>query len=239
MSLLARDRDRLADAAAQLADDGAVVETASADVADPRQTARAIDGCVATQGPADVLVTSAGMVHPGRFVELDDDVFRRTMEVNYFGTLHAIRAVAPSMADRGRGSIVGISSAAGLFGVYGYTAYAASKFAVRGLLESLRQELRPHGVHVVCVFPADVDTDQLREENRLKPPETKAISGTVSPIEPQRVADAIVAAIMRGRSHVTTDLATAALDRLIGVARGVVYSMVDRKVDQTRSDSKG
>lgn len=138
------------------------------------------------------------------------------------------------MVDRGSGSIVGISSAAGLLGVFGYTAYAASKFAVRGLLESLRQELRPHGVHVACVFPADVDTDQLRHEEALKPPETKAVSGTVSPIPPERVANAIVEAIDKRRSHITTDLTTAAVDRLIGIARPLLYSVIDRKVESGR-----
>ena len=81
--------------------------------------------------------------HPGRFLELDDDVFRSQMELDYFGTLHAIRAVAPSMVERRRGTIVGVSSSAGLIGVYGYTAYGATKYAVRGLLDALRAEMRP------------------------------------------------------------------------------------------------
>ena len=68
------------------------------------------------------------------------------MRVNYFGTLYAVRAVAPAMVEARRGSIVTISSAAGLLGVFGYSAYGASKYAVRGLCDILRTELKPHGI---------------------------------------------------------------------------------------------
>ena len=86
------------------------------------------------------------------------------------------------MIERRRGSFVGVSSAAGLVGVFGYTAYAPTKFAVRGFLESLRGELLPYGIHVGCSFPPDTDTPQLEDENRYKPKETKAISGTIKPL---------------------------------------------------------
>ena len=92
------------------------------------------------------------------------------------------------MIERRRGSIVGVSSAAGLVGVFGYTAYAPTKFAVRGFLETLRGELAPYGIHVGCSFPPDTDTPQLADENRYKPKETKAISGTIKPLSAERVA---------------------------------------------------
>ena len=97
------------------------------------------------------------------------------MDVNYFGTLNAIKAVVPSMIERHHGIIVGVSSAAGILGMFGYTAYSPTKFAVRGLLESLRAEMKPHNVAVHCVFPADIDTPQLEFENRTKPNHQKPL----------------------------------------------------------------
>lgn len=73
-----------------------------------------------------------GPARPGHFLELSDEVFRSMIEVDYFGTLYAIRAVAPGMVSRGRGSIVAISSSTALLGFFGYSAYAPAKFAVRG-----------------------------------------------------------------------------------------------------------
>jgi 3-dehydrosphinganine reductase len=200
------------------------------DVADPSAVAAALDKLAMDAGPVDVLVTSAGQARPGRFLELDDEVFRRMMEVDYFGTLHAVRAVAPAMVDRGRGSIVAIASAAGLLGIYGYTAYSPAKFAVRGLMEALRDELKPHGVHVACVYPPDVDTPQLAEENQWKPAETAAIGGTIKPLDADKVAKVIVRAIERERFAVYPDHATALLAALGPLAAPIVRRMVDRKI---------
>jgi 3-dehydrosphinganine reductase len=156
------------------------------------------------------------------------------MEVDYFGTLHPVRAVAPGMVARGRGSIVAVSSAAGLLGIYGYTAYSPAKFAVRGLVQALRDELHPFGVHVGCVFPPDVDTPQLAEENRWKPAETAAIGGSIKPLTARRVAEAIVRAIERERFAVYPGAATALLAGLGPLAAPVLRRLVDRKVNATR-----
>ncbi|HEY4375788.1 MAG TPA: SDR family oxidoreductase, partial [Acidimicrobiales bacterium] len=172
VSILARGADRLERAADELRASGASVHTAACDVSQGPEVRDAIAGLEAAGGPCTVLVTSAGLARPGHFLELEDSVFREMIEVDYFGTLHAIRAVAPGMVERRAGSIVAIASAAGVLGIFGYTAYGPAKFAVRGLMESLRDELVPHGVHVACVFPPDVDTPQLADENRFKPAET-------------------------------------------------------------------
>ncbi|MEO6811990.1 MAG: SDR family NAD(P)-dependent oxidoreductase, partial [Isosphaeraceae bacterium] len=190
VTLIARNIDGLGAAATriQAAAPGAVVATTSVDVTDQPAVTAAVDRAIAESGPVDVLVCSAGITRPGRFLELDDDVFRSMIEVDYFGTLWPVRCVAPAMVERGQGSIVGISSAAGLVGVYGYSAYGAAKFAVRGLFESLRTELAPHGVHVGCVFPPDVDTPMLADEEAYKPAETKAIVGSINALTAEQVA---------------------------------------------------
>jgi 3-dehydrosphinganine reductase len=235
VSLIARDPGRLAAAARLVGEAGGTVRTAAADVSDQAAVTGALRRLADDAGPCDVLVTSAGQARPGHFLDLDDEIFRRMMEVDYFGTLYPIRAVVPTMVERGRGSIVAISSAAGLLGIYGYTAYSPAKFAVRGLMQSLRDELRPHGVHVGCVFPPDVDTPQLAEENLWKPAETAAIGGSIKPLTAERVARVTVRAIERERFAIYPDTATALLAGFGPIAAPVLRRLVDRKVRNARN----
>jgi 3-dehydrosphinganine reductase len=201
-----------------------------ADVGDRAAATAAVRACVAAHGPCDVLVTSAGIARPGYFTELDDDQFERHMRINYFGTLWPIRAVVPAMAARGHGSLVLISSAAALLGVFGYSAYGPSKYAVRGLAETLRTELRPRGIRVSCVYPTDVDTPQLAGEQPHKPAELRALSGTVRPIPPGQVADVILRAVLTGRARVHQDTSTRLLARLVTTAPAAAQLWMDRKV---------
>jgi len=238
VSLLARRPEVLESAAGRLAHSGVQVVTVAVDVADAAAVEHAFDEAVTGLGPVDVLVTCAGQARPGYFQDLEPSIFRSLMEVNYFGTLHAVRAVAPSMIERRRGSIVGVSSAAGLIGVFGYTAYGPTKFAVRGLFEALRAELRPYDVHVGCVFPPDVDTPQLEDEDRYKPAETRAISGAIKPISADAVATAIVSGIDRRRFSIIPDVQTRLLARIGGLVAGTLASSFDRKVARARSRSQ-
>jgi 3-dehydrosphinganine reductase len=228
VSLLARDEIRLAAAAGLV---GAVA-TASADVVDPVAVRTGVEELVAQAGPCDVLVTAAGSAHPGYFDRLEDSVFRDQMEVDYFGTLHAIRAVVPSMLDRGRGHLVAISSTAGLIGVFGYSAYSPAKYAVRGLAETLRPELAPHGIVVACAFPPDTRTPGLDAENELKPPETERISAAIKPREADDVARAIVRGIEKDKLVITADAQTAALARAAGLLGPYVRWAMDRQIRQ-------
>ncbi|MER5794029.1 SDR family oxidoreductase [Streptomyces sp. NPDC001980] len=230
VSLIARGPERLAEAAKDLSAAARV-----ADVSDQAALTRAIGELEEEQGrPCDVLVTSAGLARPGHFLELPDDVFRQMMEVDYFGTLYAIRAVAPGMVERGHGSVVAVSSAAGLIGIFGYSAYGPAKFAVRGLMESVRAELTPHGVHVGVVFPPDVDTPQLAEENQWKPAETRAVGGTIKPLTAEKVASAIVDGIDRGRFVICPDAGTRALARFGSILLPFLNREFDRKVRAVR-----
>ena len=235
VSLIARTASRLDSAAASIrsAHPGVTVRTASVDVAD-KDAIEAALAELTSDDPCDILITAAGLAHPGHFVELPDDLFRETMDVDYFGTLWPIRAVVPSMIDRRRGSVVAVSSAAGLVGIFGYTAYAPAKFAVRGLMEALRQELAPHGVHVGCVYPPDVDTPQLEYENRFKPAETRAISGSIKPLTAEAVAATIVEGIERRRFAIIPDAQTKLLARTVNLVPELFAAVFDRSVRRAR-----
>ncbi len=200
------------------------------DVSDRPAVTRAVAGAEARHGPCDLLVTSAGIVTPGRFWELADEEFSRHMDVNYLGTVWPVRAVVPGMMRRGRGTIVMISSFAGLLGVYGYGAYSPSKFAVRGLAETLRMELKPHGVHVAAVYPSDVDTPMLAAENELKPPETFAVSGNARMQSTDQVVDAILRGVRRRQATILCDRSSAAQAALAGAAPWLARAITDRSV---------
>jgi len=239
VSVLALDDGRLADTAAELEAAGVSHVALATDVADAGSVAVAVSRATEALGPCDALLTCAGIAHPGYFQQLDDAVFRSTMEIDYFGTLYALRAVVPAMVERGQGSVVGISSTAGLIGVFGYTAYSPPKFAVRGLLEVLRVELRPHGIHVGCVCPPDTDTPQLAYENQYKPAETFAISGAIKPFTPERVASSIVLGMERGRFLITPDWQGQVVARTTGLAREAWFAYFDARVRASRRAAGG
>jgi 3-dehydrosphinganine reductase len=157
------------------------------------------------------------------------------MELDYFGTLHCVRAVVPSMLEHGSGTIVGVSSAAGLIGVFGYSAYAPAKYAVRGLMDTLRAELRPHGIRVSCAYPPDTDTPGFARENETKPPETVAVSGGIKVMSPAKVAAKIVNGIEKDHADITADPQTAVLLRGGGLLSPVVERVMAGQVRKTRA----
>jgi 3-dehydrosphinganine reductase len=238
VSLVARDEPRLDEAARAVEGAGAngTVGTASVDVRDGPGVRAAIDRLTDGLGPCDILVTAAGTAHPGYFEELDDSVFREQMEVDYFGTLHAVRAVVPSMIERQGGHLVLVGSVTALIGVFGYTAYAPAKCAVRGLAETLRAELAPHGIVVACAYPPDTKTPGLDRENLLKPPETVRVSQAIKPVDAVTVARAIVRGIERDRLVITADFQTSALTRAAGLLGPYVRHTMDRTVRKVRKE---
>jgi 3-dehydrosphinganine reductase len=199
------------------------------DVTDREAVVEAVSRAGASHGPPYLLVTCAGVVRPGYFTELPAEEFEREMQVNYFGTLWAARAVVPSMVERGSGTIMSMSSFAGLTGVFGYTAYCPSKFAVRGLCESLRIELRPKGIHVGCIFPGDADTPMLAAEVPQKPPEAQA-SGMLPVLSAEDVAHAILRGAERRKARVFPGRRTSALARVAMAMPGLAGALNDRDV---------
>ncbi|HEX7619563.1 MAG TPA: SDR family oxidoreductase [Anaerolineales bacterium] len=169
-----------------------------ADVSDPEQAAQVVHTVTKAAGAPDVVFNSAGITQPGYVQELSLEIFDRLMRVNYFGTVYVTTAVLPAMLERGSGHIINISSMAGYMGVFGYSAYGATKFAVTGFSEVLRAEMKPHGIRVSVAFPPDTDTPQLAYEEPYKPVETKAISGNAKALSAEKVAGSILRQAEKG-----------------------------------------
>jgi 3-dehydrosphinganine reductase len=199
VSLIARRQSLLDETLTELeslrADPAQTFSARSADIASWEETERAIHSLV-VDGPApDLLFNVAGFCHPGYVQDLTIEIFRDTMDVDYFGTVHATKAVIPIMMARHRGHIINFSSAAGFYAIFGFSPYCAAKFAVCGFSEALRQEMRPYGVHVSVVFPPTTNTPGLERENLYKPLETQRIEGGA--VKAQS-ADQVARTVLRG-----------------------------------------
>jgi 3-dehydrosphinganine reductase len=241
VSIVARDATRLTRALDELersVGDRTRVAAEPADVTEPQRLEVAVALLTAQLGPVDVLVTSAGAARPGHFEQLPASAFDDQMALDYFGTLHAVRSVVPSMIERRRGHLVLVSSTAGIVGVYGYSAYSPAKFAVRGLAETLRCELKPHGVVVACAYPPDTDTPGLARENLEKPAATARISASVKVRSPATVARAIVRGVERNRLVITADPGTAVLARAAGLLGPYLRASFDRHVRRAGSPGR-
>jgi NAD(P)-dependent dehydrogenase (short-subunit alcohol dehydrogenase family) len=135
------------------------------DVTDPASVQTAVDAAVERFGRIDVLVNNAGNFYAGFFEEISPEDFRAQVDTNLFGPLNVTRAVLPVMRAQRSGLVVTISSTAGLIGQEFCTAYAASKFALEGFMESLTPEVAPYGIHTMVVEPGFFRTDLLTPES--------------------------------------------------------------------------
>ncbi|MDP2965751.1 MAG: SDR family oxidoreductase [Pelolinea sp.] len=147
----------------------------------------------------DILINSAGIAYPGKFVDMDPTIFKNVIDINYLGTVYLTKLILPKMIEKNSGYIVNISSLAALIGIYGYTAYAPSKYAVRGFSRCLRSEVKPHGIDVSVVLPPDTDTPQLAFEHSIIPEITKKINQSGSVMSAEKVAHVIIEGIKKKR----------------------------------------
>ncbi len=168
------------------------------DVTNPRDVARAIDRAVKSFGAPDVFIASAGIGAADVFENIPAKTFDALMKTNVYGVRETVAAALHHMKGRG-GHMVLVSSEAGLIGMYGYTAYAASKYAVVGLAECLRAEFRRHKIAVSVVCPPEVKTPFLEWETATIPPETRMVKSFAGLLTPEVVARAIVRGIRRGK----------------------------------------
>ncbi len=161
-----RDFDRIKETEERLEKAGIESFGIQADASSETDQRKAVAQTVNRFGKLDVLINNAGISMRAPFSELDLEVFRKVMDVNFFGSVYVTKAALPWLI-RSKGSIVGISSVAGFKGLPGRTAYSASKFAMEGFLDSLKLELYPKGVHVMMAYPG-FTASRIRENALTK-----------------------------------------------------------------------
>ncbi|XP_042052106.1 3-dehydrosphinganine reductase TSC10A-like [Salvia splendens] len=207
VSLLARNLTRLEEAqkSIKLAT-GRDVRIFSADVRDYDAVNRAVEEA----GPIDVLVCNHGVYVPQELEEQELEEIKFMIDVNLTGTFHLIKAALPGMkknrAEKGPGSIAIMSSQAGQVGIYGYTAYSASKFGLKGLAEALQHEVIADNIHLSLIFPPDTETPGFAEENKRRPQLTSIIAASSGAMKADEVALKSLKGIQSGTFMVPCNL---------------------------------
>ena len=133
------------------------------DVSNAASWRAVVDAVIKQHGRIDVLVNNAGIFRIGRMLDTRLEEYERIIAVNQTGVFLGMQTVAPHMCEAKRGSIVNISSLAGMEGTSGSFAYTASKWAVRGMSKSAAQELGRFGIRVNSVHPGFIDTEMMHQ----------------------------------------------------------------------------
>ncbi|PKM21778.1 MAG: 3-hydroxybutyrate dehydrogenase [Gammaproteobacteria bacterium HGW-Gammaproteobacteria-14] len=199
----------------------------SLDVRSPASMAAWLQATEAALGPVDVIINNAGIMPAGAFLDESDALSDTQIDINLRGVIHGCKLALPGMVARGRGHVVNVASMAGRLAVPGLAVYCATKFAVVGLTETLREEYRDSGVAFTTVLPAKVTTELASG--------TDTAARGVPTVTPEEVAEAVYDALMEQLPEVTLPRYLSVLNPLQSAAphwllRGVRTVFGDRRV---------
>ncbi len=227
VALCARRRERLERLAGEIGGAGSEALACPVDVTDAPALRAVIEDIASRWGRIDVLINNAGRGLAAHLEDTTPEEIRALLELNLLAVVTGTQAVLPLMRRQGRGHIVNVSSVVGRRGIPGRSAYAATKFALGGLTEALRMELRGSGIAVSLVYPVYTRTEfHDVEPRRMAFPRMGAEQSA------ERVARAILRCVRRPRPEVypywparvlaaVSATAPAAVDRLIALAWGL------------------
>lgn len=239
--LASRDEAKLQDLVAEAQAMGSEAIAVRADITNADDRAAMFDVAVAHFGGLDMLINNAGVGAHGHFVDLNSEILRKVMEVNFFAMAENCRLAIPLLAKGNQPLIVNVSSMAGRRGVPAWTEYSASKFAICGFSEALRAELARFDIDLTLVIPgltkSNLASNLLAKVGRLPIDHMKGIPATV-------VADAVVRGIKKNKHEIRVErdarlllfvnwLAPRYVDwRMSRVVRG----LYQREIEQLRSE---
>jgi short-subunit dehydrogenase len=198
VALVARRAERLEALAHALGGEARALAIA-ADVGDRAAAERAVETTASRFGRLDLVVNAAGVARHVLFKDHDVADIEQLVRTNLMGTIYVIKAAIPALRAAGGGAIVNVSSVAGKLGQPDEAAYAATKFGVTGLSESIAFELEPLGIHVMTVYPALVRTEMFTPEIMARMPER----ATRTFIDTPEFSAAVLRALERGAYEVT------------------------------------
>lgn len=223
--LAARSIDMLNQIKAELEAKGSRCMAVQTDVAVEADCRRLIDETVKAFGTIDILINNAGISMRALLADVELDVLRRLMDVNFWGTVYCTKFALPFLV-KAKGSVVGLSSIAGFLGLPGRTGYSASKFAVHGFLESLRIENLYNGLHVM-IMAAGFTASNIRRSALTADGSPQGDSPRVEEkmMQPEEVARALVRAIRKRKRNKILTL----LGQLTVLCRSIIPDVVDRE----------
>mmetsp|Transcript_64155 Transcript_64155/g.126253 ORF Transcript_64155/g.126253 Transcript_64155/m.126253 type:complete len:339 (-) Transcript_64155:104-1120(-) len=211
VTIMARDKKKLEAAKNELAQSDAALSfrvcCAAGDTGSSLEAVqKALIPCIKSFGDVDVLINCAGTSVAGAFDTLDVSEFDRMLKVNVLGSVYPTRAVLEGMKKKKGGRIVFVASQVAQVAIHGYTAYGASKWAIRGLAEALQMEVKPYNIFVSVSYPPDTDTPGYKEEMLSKPLITRLLSESGQVFSAQQVAQDLVNNSTEGYFAISTGL---------------------------------
>jgi len=191
----------------QIMKESQFVEFISCDATDMEKLKPLLDDFIKNHGIPDYLFNLVGRAIPGYIEKYTLDDFKENMNLNYYGQLVPTLIILPYFMKERKGHLIFFSSMMGYMGMMGYGAYAPTKFAIVGLAEALRNEVKPHKIKCSIVYPPDTNTPGLTTENEGKPPECAIMSETAGLIEPEEVAEYVIKKILKNKFHISPGMA--------------------------------
>lgn len=205
--IVARTPEPLKEAAMEISqfksEESQYVETIACDSTDDGKLKPEIAKVIDEKGVPNYLFNFVGISFPNYIEKLTLDEFKNHMNINYYGQLVPILLVLPYFMERKEGYLINASSVSGYSGQMGYAAYAPTKFAIAGLSEVLRHELKPFNIYVSVFYPPDTETPGLQDELETRPEELNIISETWGGLmQPEEVAEFILKKVLKKEYYI-------------------------------------
>lgn len=205
--IIARRKNILEEAASeiqqQITNESQFVISKSCDATDMELLKPIIEDSIKNHGVPDYLFNLVGRAIPGYIEDYSLDDFKNNMNLNYYGQLVPTLLLLPEFMKEKKGHIIFFSSLLGFMGMMGYGAYVPTKFAIVGLAESLRNEIKPHNIKISIVYPPDTNTPGLSTENEGKPPECAMMSETGGLLEPKEISEYVIKKLLKNKFHIS------------------------------------
>jgi 3-dehydrosphinganine reductase len=182
--------------------DSQSVTAISCDTTDMEKLKPMLENFIKKNGVPDYLMNFVGYAYPNYIQNLKLEDFKKNMDTNYYGQLVPILILLPYYMKERKGHIVTCSSALGFMGIMGYATYSPSKFAICGLTESLRNELKSYNIRFSILYPPDTDTPGFKKENETKPTEVHIMSEAGGLLSPEKVAEKFIQGFVKNKFYI-------------------------------------
>lgn len=196
VTIIARNMEKLSKAKEEICknivNEDQIITRVSVDVANYEAVENNLSELEEIVGPIFMLINCAGMAICGTVEDMSQQDIKTLIDVNFLGSLYPVKAIVPKFKKRREGILVLTGSQISLMGMYGYSVYSSTKFALRGLAESVQMEVKPYNISVTLALPPDTDTPGFENENKTKPEETKLLSESAGLVQPEVVAEKLM-----------------------------------------------
>lgn len=234
--LIARNESRLLNAVDSIAErnKSIIVKGFSCDVNNYGDLKIVINQIGNDYGGIDILINNAGSIQCGRFEDNEIGEMEQIFHTNYWGMVNSSRLALPWLKKSAHAAVGFVSSIAGYTGLFGYSHYAPSKFAIAGLAECLRMEFKDYLIGVTIIYPPDTQTPLLDYEHQNTLPECKALSKGAKIMSAKSVAKKFVKGIQNKKFEVLCNSEGRLIRVLKGLWPSLYYHIVDGIVVKSR-----